>query len=236
MSHPEKNLWTRIRINHIQLTAVRIKLWWLKNEGAEREKGLCAFKQDGWMEKELQKEIKPVSPQWSCAAVKKCRPRSWNFFSCSQSCYWPTSFTPTCNGFLQFLHLKDATTLPGTGFSFYLFLTFWLQGKFNLAFCSLPSFLTDHNKQSWPGRPCKAMVRPQQWSQDNSSAAFLHAQQSQTEPTQKPRIAVPLLNIPDSPDAIAVLTHTNKLGPNKRNVDIFHLKEAQWKSGPVSLS
>lgn len=95
---------TRIRRNYIQLTLIRIKLWWLKNEGAEREKGLYAFKQDGWMEKELQcvKQIKEVSPQWSCAAVKKCRPGRWNFFSYSQSCYWPTSFTPTCNGFLSF--------------------------------------------------------------------------------------------------------------------------------------
>lgn len=105
MCHTQtKHHWTRIRRNQIQLTVVRIELWWLKNEGAERERGLCVFKQYGWKEKEFhcEKEIKEVSPQWCCVAVKKCRPRSWNIFSSSRSCYWPTSFTPTCNGFLSF--------------------------------------------------------------------------------------------------------------------------------------
>lgn len=58
---------------------------------------------------------------------------------------------------------------------------------------------------------------------------------SQPEPRQKPRIAVPLLNFPDSLDVIDILTCTDKVGPQQGECGHFSFKAGPGKGGPMPV-
>lgn len=122
---------------------------------------------------------------------------------------------------LKFFHLQNATTLPGIGFSFHLFQTFWLGNEFVLAFCILPNiWLTAVNNPD-PG----VLARPWRVLNRQLKCCFCQCPKlSQLESRQKPRIAASLLNFPDSPDVIAVLTCTDKVGPQQGECGHFPFK------------
>lgn len=105
------------------------------------------------------------------------------------------------------------------GFNFYLFQAFWLCSEFILAFCSLPCIcLTTANNPDLEG-----LARP--WRDRQLKFCLSPCPKlSQSEPRQKPRIAITLLNFPDSPDVIAVLTHTDKVGPQQGECGHFPFK------------